>query len=365
MLPTFTFICWWRDWITQTKISPRNVSCLKNLKGSDTVVFPRCVSKSENPEFGNHFILWVFCGQSHEIRVFDSMELYKDIPKSHMEILCDAFSNTWKLADWIISYPPQWLQSKGDANNCGVFVCTMAEMELKGFRLRKETIGLSQTQYLREYHATDLVKDVVVEESMKIPEKPMECMAGDLRVCCFQKVGKGPLYPSVVKTLWVQCDMCLGWLHTDCAGVKEADVKKGTFKCGCDLTQPYTFDDTRKALRLGIENIISDQDIKALHEAFHNGDIKSCRFYLWKHPETSLKFKQHLKPKQCHFSESDLIKLADKIKRAVDADEDLENLNYIFDVMIPEVTILLLQRLEKICRYAVEVVMASGIVKLQ
>ncbi|XP_077058610.1 uncharacterized protein LOC143711149 isoform X2 [Siphateles boraxobius] len=201
------------------------------------------------------------------------------------------------------------------------------------------------------------------EDSMKKTGKQMECMAGDLRVCCFQKVGKGPLYPSVVKPLWVQCDMCLGWLHTDCAGVKEAEVKKGTFKCGCDLTQPHTFDDTRKALRLGIENLISDQDIKALHEAFHNGDIKSCRFYLWKHPETSLKFKQHLKPKQCYFSESDLIKLADKIKRAVDADEDLENLNYIFDVMIPEVTILLVQRLEKICRYAVEVVMASGIVK--
>ncbi len=34
-------------------------------------------------------------------------------------------------------------------------------MELKGYKLTTETIGLSQTQYLREYHATVLVKDVV------------------------------------------------------------------------------------------------------------------------------------------------------------------------------------------------------------
>ncbi|XP_073688555.1 uncharacterized protein [Garra rufa] len=280
----------------------------KNLKTSDTVVFPRCVSRKENPEIGDHFIMWVLCGQSHELRVFDSMGLYKDIPKQHMEILCHAFSNTWNLADWTISYPPQWLQSQMDVNNCGVFVCTMAEMELKGYTLTKESIGLSQTQYLREYHATVLVKDVVVEDSMKNPEKPMQCMAGDLRVCCFQKVGEGPLYPSVVKILWVQCDLCLGWLHTDCAGVKEAEAKKGTFKCGCgcDLTQPYAFDSTQKALRLGIENIISDEDIQALHKAFHSEALKSCRFYMWKHPETSMKFKQHLKPQQCHFSQSDV-----------------------------------------------------------
>lgn len=191
----------------------------------------------------------------------------------------------------------------------------------------------------------------------------MQCMAGDLRVCCFQKVGQGPLYPSVEKILWVQCDMCLGWLHTDCAGVKESEAKKGIFKCGCDLTQPYTFDSTRKALRLGIDNIVSEEDVNALHKAFQNENIKSSRFYIWKHPEISLKFKKHLKPKQCHFTESDLIKLADKIKIAVDAaDEDFEKLDYIFDVMLPEVTILIVQRLEKIWRYAAEVLMACGIV---
>ncbi len=40
-------------------------------------------------------------------------------------------------------------------------------MELKGYKLTTETIGLSQTQYLREYHATVLVKDVVVEVSFR------------------------------------------------------------------------------------------------------------------------------------------------------------------------------------------------------
>lgn len=44
----------------------------------------------------------------------------------------------------------------------------MAEMELKGYKLNKETIGLSQTEYLREYHATVLVKDVVVEVGFSI-----------------------------------------------------------------------------------------------------------------------------------------------------------------------------------------------------
>ncbi|RXN33941.1 hypothetical protein ROHU_015199 [Labeo rohita] len=69
-----------------------------------------------------------------------------------------------------------------------------------------------------------------------------------------------------------------------------ARVSKRPCRCTC----------TQKALRLGTENIISGEDIQ-------------------------------------------FIKLAEKIKRTVDADEDFENLNYIFDVMLPEVCDLVLK----------------------
>lgn len=149
--------------------------------------------------------------------------------------ISDAFSNTWKLADWSTSYPPQWLQSQGDANNCGVFVCTMAEMELKGYRLSKETIGLSQAQYLREYHATVLVKDVVLEDyettrkTKGVHDRWLACVMFSKS---WQRVGLGIIshvsYSQAIVSQCcedpvVQCDMSLlhTWLHTDCAGVNE------------------------------------------------------------------------------------------------------------------------------------------------
>ncbi|XP_066500404.1 uncharacterized protein [Hoplias malabaricus] len=364
MLPTFIFICWWRDWITEKKISSRNLSYLKDIKPSDTVIFPRCVQNDDNPETGNHYILWVFSGRVHELRVYDSMGLYRDIPNQQMDMLCHAFSQTWNLADWTVCYPSQWLQSSRDTNNCGVFVCTMAEMELKSCSLATEVVGRSQMEHMRKYHAAALAEGVQIEDSMRFPSKT-QCMAGALQVCCYQSVGeKGTLYSKVVQVLWVQCDLCLGWLHMDCAGVSEAEVKKGKFRCGCDIPQPYTFDSKIKALKQGVDGLISDTEIKALHDALQTEEKKSSRFYLWKHPEVSLKLKQCLKPKQCSFSDDNLVKLADKIRAAVKPENSLESLDYIFDVMLPEVTLATFMKHLNICRYAGEVLMASGQVLL-
>ncbi|XP_066497241.1 uncharacterized protein [Hoplias malabaricus] len=55
---------------------------------------------------------------------------HKNIAADYMDLLCNVFRNTWDLKTWAVQYPPQWLQK--DGQYCSVFVCTMAEIEVKG-----------------------------------------------------------------------------------------------------------------------------------------------------------------------------------------------------------------------------------------
>ncbi|KAM3875163.1 vomeronasal type-2 receptor 1-like [Diretmus argenteus] len=64
----------------------------------------------------------VFDGSSRQIRVYDSKGWHKQIPTGDLDLLCNAFKDTWDLRNWTVSYPSQWLQT--DSQNCGVFVCT-------------------------------------------------------------------------------------------------------------------------------------------------------------------------------------------------------------------------------------------------
>ncbi|XP_072567586.1 uncharacterized protein [Paramormyrops kingsleyae] len=257
ILPTYVFVCWWRDWHTLLQISDRTLEwSLKDMQSQCTVLFPRCVG-GKTPEKGNHFILWVFDGAHKEIRIYDSMQYHSKIDKTDMEILRFAFQSYWNLDEWSICFPSQWFQS--DQQNCGVFVCTMAEMEVRGMFVETETLKMPQLKYLRQYHATSLIKDGVIQVKKSRAEV---CMAAALHVCTFQKLAvEGSLYPEVTVLSWVQCDHCNGWLHTDCAGVQEKSLK-GSFNCGCQLPLQRSFDRTRVALQQkGIGGLIEDSGI--------------------------------------------------------------------------------------------------------
>ncbi|XP_078099390.1 uncharacterized protein LOC144512532 [Sander vitreus] len=185
-----------------------------------------------NSRFGNHFILWVFDGSKTEIRVYDSLEKYTLI----LDILSLAFQNIWRLKEWSISYPDQWRQK--DGVNCGVFVCTAAELDIKGTDMTNEPLNQVQLGHHRMYHAACLIADSV-PKGKKVRES---CMAQAIHACnYYDSTGKGqsrPLYPHVQKD-WVKCETCNGWLHKDCACYEPS--QSGIFTCGCDLPEPYAF----------------------------------------------------------------------------------------------------------------------------
>ncbi|KAL2082488.1 hypothetical protein ACEWY4_022306 [Coilia grayii] len=131
-LPTYEFICWWRDFHTVGSVSDRNKIILKVLDG-----------------------------HKEQIRVYDSMRLYCHPKDWELDVLRQAFEGTWDLSKWTIHYPQQWLQK--DSHNCGVFVCTMAEMEVTEIEARQETLTAHQLQYLRRYHATSIMSTVMLE----------------------------------------------------------------------------------------------------------------------------------------------------------------------------------------------------------
>ncbi|KAG9278056.1 hypothetical protein AMEX_G5849 [Astyanax mexicanus] len=384
VLPTFQFICWWRDWITLKKVSNRNMTSLQDLQPQDTILFPRVVG-GKTPETGNHFILWVFDGSKQEIRIYDSMHQYTTIGKKVLNLnyflSSYAFQNTWKMTEWTIRYPSQWHQC--DQQNCGIFVCTMAEMEVNNIKIVTETLRGAQLEHLRFYHATSLIKDVTQDISKSSKE---ECMAEKLNVCTFQRLAaQGSLYPAVTKFHWVQCDNCKGWLHTDCAGVQ--DVRGLKFTCGCRNRRPLTFDRIRAIIQQhGVCGLIQDEEIKVLHDSLRYGQQRSSRMFLWQHPETFPRLKNLLKPKMTPFTDENTSALIGKLRSVLQLGNDSEDLDLLFDVLLPEVsgsihaqifdaqlmnlllmsclsfkvTIRIISAHEGLCRYAAETFLSSG-----
>ncbi|KAG7461583.1 hypothetical protein MATL_G00192640 [Megalops atlanticus] len=103
------------------------------------------------------------------------------------------------------------------------------------------------------------------------------------------------------------------------------------------------------------------EQVKALHAEclqrnLLEGTIKSDRMYQWLHPSGSSRMRQLSKPKRFHPAVAqhceELVGKIGKIAQQVDKDIDVEE--FVFEVMIPEVTIQILQKHEGFSRFWAE-----------
>ncbi|KAG7473913.1 hypothetical protein MATL_G00101000 [Megalops atlanticus] len=101
---------------------------------------------------------------------------------------------------------------------------------------------------------------------------------------------------------------------------------------------------------------MTDGDIECLQRNLLEGTIKSDRMYQWLHPSGSSRMRQLSKPKRFHPAVAqhceELVGKIGKIAQQVDKDIDVEV--FVFEVMIPEVTIQILQKHEGFSRFWAE-----------
>ncbi|XP_041852981.1 uncharacterized protein LOC121647525 [Melanotaenia boesemani] len=293
--------------------------CIQEINQNSSVLFPRVVGHS-TPETGNHFILWVLNGLTKEIMVYDSMRHHMVISPQDMDILSRAFEKIWKLKEWTVTFPNQWRQE--DSVNCGVFVCTAADLYIRGLQMKTEALNQIQLGQLRVYHATSLMADVV-PKGQKVREN---CMVEVIHGCIFyDSSGKGQkkrLYPHTNKENWINTMNCL---HKD-----------------------------------GVQGLISEERIKTLKDLLDSGKRKSQRMFLWENPGQNIALKQILNGRPLAFSEKHMEELIDRIKTTLKLNyNDLRIVDYIIDVMVPEVTIDILMTFEGITRYQAEKILGT------
>ncbi|XP_050957408.1 uncharacterized protein LOC127158281 [Labeo rohita] len=275
-LTTDTFILWYRDWLASRKISDSHLKILEN--DAQKILLPRIVGTDRTQETGCHFILWVLDKTEQQIRIYDNTGHHINISPSDMEILKDAFRNVDSLDVWTVCNPQQW--RRNDGNNCGVFVCTMAEMEAKGLKMSSELLHTDQLIHLRVYHASCLVENLQTEDfppKITTCKAKNRCMAQDLGVCIFQEMRTKTMHPDVKTLEWIQCDRCNKWLHSDCAGIDAEMVTEDMpFNCGCDIDQSYSYNKTLSMLKQGlvVDTVMTDQDIMELHNGLTSGTMR-------------------------------------------------------------------------------------------
>ncbi|XP_077095332.1 uncharacterized protein LOC143746925 [Siphateles boraxobius] len=296
------------------------------------------------------------------------MEIYNSIEKNDMDILREAFQKLGSLDGWTVCNPEQWMQR--DGVNCGVFVCTAAEMEAKKMKMSSEVLQTCQLVHLRVYHATSMLKDVMTEDFPTAIGEREEgeietntCMAQDIKACVYQNTGNKILHPHIKRMKWVQCDLCNKWLHTDCAGIDPTTIRKDTpFSCGCDQ-QPYSFQSTLTALKQGllVDTLVEEEEIVKLHHDLTSGAVRSHRMFLHKHPSYAPKLKNQCNLRISVFDQEQTEGIIDKVYSALALKKtDLSSPSYAMEVMTPEITILILRKTEGFHRFQAEMAFATA-----
>ncbi|XP_065129172.2 uncharacterized protein [Paramisgurnus dabryanus] len=352
---------WYRNWNAHKMVLDTYLKDLENASEIQKILLPRVVGAENNPEKGCHFILWVFDIPKQDIRVYDNTGVSRTISEPDMQILRNAFRNVGSLNDWTITYPQQW--HRDDGRNCGVFVCTVAEMEARNIKMNHEMLHIEQLRHLRLYHATSMVKNIQSEavEATKSVAKN-SCMAQKESVCLFQKINSKKMHPHIKTLNWIQCDQCQNWLHTDCAGISlEMVTDKTPFSCGCDTNHKYPFKKTLKLLKEGllVNCLLDDEEILKMHQGLTNGTILSIRMYLLSHHAFSLKLRKFYNV--MFFSEKQTEAIIERIYEVTKLNRgNLENTTYILEVLTPEIALKMLQKTEGFNRYQAEMAFQSS-----
>ncbi|XP_072563854.1 uncharacterized protein [Paramormyrops kingsleyae] len=364
-LATHQFIVWHREWQTNRNITDNEI---EPLKDAEKVLWPRIVGGSLGPEWGNHFILWVFDVPGKEVRIYDSSEQHNTIDEEVLEMLRHIFRQHDSLNGWTISCPQMWKHT--DDFNCGVFVCTMAETDVKETKMSPEVLQPEQLCHLRLYHASCLVKDISVsEQALPALKRRREtersrscCLAQGIYACVYQKIRKKSMHPEVKTINWVQCDYCDGWLHSECAGTDPSTFDTDTpFSCGCHFPEPYPYKSVHAALREGlVVRMITDEEIMTLQNDLVSGTLKSNRMYLHQNPSFDPKLKQLRDTSISVFDEKQIEAIIERTFAVFKLDKSsMGDTSFILEVMVPEVTVLILRKLEGFNRYQAETTFAK------
>ncbi|RVE55554.1 hypothetical protein OJAV_G00235180 [Oryzias javanicus] len=160
----------------------------------------------------------------------------------------------------------------------------------------------------------------------KAPDDGRVCMAEPFKFCVFQ---------TSTNTDKVVADDF----------TKTVLVGNRSFYCGCtDLPDSTWFG--KPVEEEEILSLFPDDMIKALHENLTTGKVRSNRMYL-QNPMSSLPLKQHLKPRTLNLSDHRIFQLLRAIEDATGVrsfiqKEEIQILDHVFDVMLPEILISIL-----------------------
>ncbi|XP_067296480.1 uncharacterized protein [Pseudorasbora parva] len=190
-----------------------------------------------------------------------------------------------------------------------------------------------------------------------------ECLSQKLGACCYQRVGNQTMHSEVKNVQWTQCNSCHGWLHTECAGIDLGLATHTSFNCGCHVKLPYCLKRTRAAAEKGmLESILTDEEIQNLADDLKTGVLQSNRIYLKRHPNFNFKFKENREALISIFNEKQTTAIIDRVDTVLGRDKkNLEQLSFHLDVMTPEVTLCILQKLEGFSRYEAEKAFVSHV----